>query len=330
MKAIHMSKAGTPDVLVTAEVPEPEPGADEVKVRLRAAGVNPVDTKLRSRGVFFENALPAILGCDGAGVIESVGESVKSLQPGDEVWFCHGGLGREQGNYAEFTVVGEHIARKKPDSLSFEQAAAAPLVLITAWEALFDRAGLQAGQTVLIHGGAGGVGHVAIQLAKQADVQVCTTVGSEQHAEFARSLGADHVINYRDHDFVDAVLAWTGGRGVDVALDIMGGEIFHQTFRAMAHYGTLVTLLEPGSDITWKEARNRNLRIAFELMLTPMLLDLPQARIHQGHILDRCAALCDEGKLQITVSQVLPLAQAAQAHAQIESGHTQGKLVLVP
>ena len=325
-----MTAVGGPEVLATVDIPTPAPGDDELRVRLHAAGVNPIDTKLRSRGVFFDNALPAVLGCDAAGTVETIGKRVTSLQPGDEVWFCHGGLGREQGNYAEFTVVNEQIARKKPVSLSFEQAAAAPLSLITAWEALFDRARLDAGQTVLVHGGAGGVGHVAIQLAKNAGARVCTTVGSDENARFALSLGADQVIDYRHVDFVEAVLEWTQGRGVDVALDIMGGTVFQDTLGAMAHYGNLITLLDPGPDIVWKEARNRNLRIGFELMLTPMLEHLPAARARQGDILDRCAALADAGKLTIEVSQRLPLEQAASAHQQIETGHTRGKLVLIP
>jgi NADPH2:quinone reductase len=325
-----MTAVGGPEVLATVDIPAPAPGDNELRVRLHAAGVNPIDTKLRSRGVFFENALPAVLGCDGAGTVETIGKRVTPLQPGDEVWFCHGGLGREQGNYAEFTVVNEQIARRKPASLSFEQAAAAPLILITAWEALFDRARLEAGQTVLVHGGAGGVGHVAIQLAKNAGASVCTTVGSEENTRFVLSLGADQVINYHHEDFADAVLEWTHGRGVDVALDIMGGPVFQNTLRAMAHYGSLITLLDPGTDVVWKEARNRNLRIGFELMLTPMLEQLPGARAHQAEILDHCAALADAGKLKIEVSQSLPLEQAARAHQQIETGHTRGKLVLVP
>lgn len=330
MKAIHMTRTGDPDVLVAVDIDDPQPAAHELRVRLHAAGVNPVDTKLRRNGLLFENALPAVLGCDGAGVVETVGTGVTAFKPGDEVWFCHGGLGREQGNYARFNIVDENIARRKPASLSFEQAGAAPLVLITAWEALFDRAALADGQTVLIHGGAGGVGHVAIQLARHAGARVCTTVGSPEHAAFARSLGAHHVINYRERPFVDAVLDWTEGRGVDVALDIMGGQVFADTLRAMAHYGILVTLLDPGKDMNWKEARNRNLRIGFELMLTPMLIDLPDARVRQGEILDRCATLCDAGALTIDVAQTFALRDAAQAHRQIEAGHTRGKLVLIP
>jgi NADPH2:quinone reductase len=330
MKAIHMIAAGDADVLSPVDIDEPQAGPGQVKVRIHAAGVNPLDTKLRSRGVFFDDALPAVLGCDGAGTIEAVGTGVDTLAPGDAVWFCHGGLGREPGNYAEKTVLDAALARRKPQALDFEQAAAAPLVLITAWEALFDRAALAAGQTVLVHGGAGGVGHVAIQLAAQVGARVCTTVGNADNAAFASALGAEHIIDYTRDDVAASVMQWTRGRGVDVALDIMGGRVFSDTFAAMAHYGTLVTLLDPGSGIDWKQARNRNLRIGFELMLTPMLEDLPEARRHQGEILDRCAALCDRGELRVEVSRSLALAQAAEAHRQIETGHTRGKIVLVP
>ncbi|MDT8385945.1 MAG: zinc-dependent alcohol dehydrogenase family protein [Thiogranum sp.] len=330
MRAIQMTEIGAPEVLKLVEVPQPEPQAGEVLVHLHAAGVNPVDAKLRSRGLLFPDALPAIPGCDGAGTITAVGTGVDRLAPGDAVWFCNGGLGREPGNYAEYSAVSANVARLKPAALSFEQAAAAPLVLITAWEALFDRANLQPGQRVLIHGGAGGVGHVAIQLARHAGAQVCTTVGSAEHARFATSLGADCVINHHEQNLIDAVHDWSAGKGVDIALDIMGGLVFQESMKAMAHYGTLVTLLDPGPDIDWTEARNRNLRVGFELMLTPMLFDLPEARAHHGEILDRCAELADQGKLRIDVGKSYPLAEAAAAHRQIESGHTGGKLVLVP
>jgi NADPH2:quinone reductase len=312
MRAIQMSTAGGIEVLQPAEVAEPKISREtHLKVRLKAAGVNPIDTKLRSRGLFFPDALPAILGCDGAGIVEELGPAVSRFQPGDEVWFCNGGLGGEQGNYAEFTLVDESVAQPKPASLSFAEAAAAPLVLITAWESLFDRARLKAGQTVLIHAGAGGVGHVAIQLAKHAGARVCTTVGSGEKAEFVHFLGADETI-----------------RGVDIVLDTVGGETFRQSIEAVAHYGDLVTLLDPGTDVVWKEARNRNLRIGFDLMLTPLLHDLPEARAHHGEILRRCGELCDKGELKIHVSHALPLAQAGEAHRMIEEGHMQGKVAL--
>lgn len=331
MKAVLMTAAGTPEVLHWREVEEPQiDGEDRIKVRLRGAGINPIDTKLRGRGLLFAEALPHILGCDGAGEVVECGAAVRDLKPGDEVWFCHGGLGREAGNYAQYTVLPAALARRKPGSLTALQAAAGPLVLITAWEALFDRAHLQAGQRVLIHAGAGGVGHVAIQLAKLAGARVGATVSGTGKAEFVRGLGADRVIDYRQEDFVAAILEWTEGHGVDVVLDTVGGETFRRSLESAAHYGDVVTLLDPGTDVNWKEARTRNLRIGFELMLTPMLRELPLARAHQGEILDRCAAMLDAGQLRLHISEILPLAQAADAHARIEAGHVQGKIVLDP
>ncbi len=324
-----MTAVGGPEFLVPADVDEPAIRTPtQLMVQLKAAGVNPIDTKLRSRGVFYPDALPAVLGCDGAGVVTGVGTAVSRFRPGDAVWFCNGGLGGAQGNYAEYTVVEEAVARPKPAGLDFIQAAAMPLVLITAWEALFDRARLHAGQSVLIHAGAGGVGHVAIQLARHRGARVLTTVGSAENAQWVAALGADEAILYHEQDFVAAVAELTGGRGVDVVLDSVGGETFRDSIRAMAHYGDLVTLLDPGTGIDWKEARNRNLRIGFELMLTPMLADLPEARTRHGEILDECAALFASGQLRAHVSQVLPLAQAADAHRHLEQGHMQGKLVL--
>lgn len=329
MQAILMTAAGGVDNLQLADVPEPvitQP--TQVKVRVHAAGVNPIDTKLRSRGVFFEHALPAILGCDGAGEVVERGTSVSGLQVGDRVWFCHGGLGREPGNYAEYTVIEADEVCLMPANLDFVQAAAAPLVLLTAWEALFRRARLNPGQTVLVHAGAGGVGHVAIQLARQQGARVATTVSNAAKAHFVEQLGAERVIDYRQQNFVEAIHAWTDGQGVDIVLDTVGGEVFRDSIPALAHYGTLITLLEPGTDVSWKEARTRNLRIGFELMLTPMLRDLPQARAYQIQILDKCRALIEAGKLAVHVSHTLPLAEAARAHAMIEAGGTQGKIVL--
>jgi NADPH2:quinone reductase len=329
MKAIEMRQTGGPEVLQSVDRPMPvltQPTA--VLVRLAAAGVNPVDTKIRTRGVFVPDGLPAVLGCDGAGVVEAIGDEVKRFKPGDAVWFCHGGLGGPEGNYAQYALVDEAVAQPMPASLDFVHAAAAPLVLITAWEALHDRARLSEGGTVLVHAGAGGVGHVAIQLARLAGARVCTTVSGPEKAEFAHELGAEYVINYREEDLVEAVRDWTEGRGVDLALDTVGPEVLRRTIPAMAHYGDLVTILEPGPDVDWQEVRMRNLRIGFELMLVPMLRNLPEARAHQGEILRRCGQWIDRGELRLEVAETFPLADAAAAHRRIEEGHTQGKLVL--
>ena len=331
MKAIIMTQPGKPDVLQLQEVPQPQiTQPNQLLVKLQAAGINPIDTKIRSRGTFYPEAMPAILGCDGAGIVAAVGEQVTQFQPGDEVYFCAGGLGKKgTGNYAEYTVVEEHFVALKPQSLSFAEAAAAPLVLITAWEALYDRGRLSPGQKILIHAGAGGVGHVAIQLAKIKGAEVCTTVGSPDKARLALQLGADEPILYKQTDFVAAVLKWTDNLGVDLAFDTVGGQTFFDTCNAVKIYGDLVTILEPNYSLgTLKTARNRNLRIGLELMLTPMLQNIVTAQKYQGEILKQCATWIDEGKLTIHLQQTFPLAEAATAHTTLERGSMTGKMVL--
>ncbi len=330
MKVVLMTRAGEPEVLQMAEVPDPAILQEtDMRVRLKAAGVNPIDTKLRQRGTFYPDRMPAILGCDGAGIVESVGAAVQRFRPGDEVYFCNGGIGGHAGNYAEWAIVPEAFAARKPASISFAEAAAAPLVLITAWEALYDRAHLQPGQRTLIHAGAGGVGHVAIQLAKLQGASVCTTVSTPEKADFVRRLGADYPILYKSTDFAKATLDWTQGQGVDVTFDTVGGTILGQSFPATQIYGDLVTILEPDPSTPWKIARTRNQRVSFELMLTPMLQGLVEEQKAQAKILEQCARLIDKGELKIHVNRTFPLAQAADAHRVLEAGGVTGKLVLL-
>jgi NADPH2:quinone reductase len=328
MRAVQMIATGGPDVLQPSDIPEPgitAPG--QVKVRIRAAGINPIDTKVRSRGL-FQGEPPAILGCDGAGEVVETGPEARRFAVGDPVWFCHGGLGGAQGNYAEYTVLDETHVEPKPASLSFEEAAAAPLALITAWESLVTQARTGEGDTVLVHAGAGGVGHLAVQLAKLHGARVITTVSSPEKAEFVRSLGADETIDYKREDFVERTLELTQGAGADTVYDTVGPAVFSRSIEACTHYGNLVTLLDPGPGIDWKEARIRNLSIHFTLMLTPWLRGLETHWARQNEILRRCAAWFDEGRLRVRVGQVFPLAEAAEAHRLIEAGHTQGKQVL--
>ena len=323
-----MTAVGDPDVLRFQEIAEPEIStATQIKIKLQAAGVNPVDTKVRRHGVFYDQPLPAVLGCDGAGIVVETGTAAHQFKVGDQVWFCHGGLGREPGNYAEYTVLDERWVSTSPQTFSFIEAAAAPLVLITAYGALFDRGGLQAGQTVLIHAGAGGVGHVAIQLAKLKGARVITTVSSGQKAEFVKNLGADEAVIYSQDGFAAAVNDLTGGKGADLVFDTVGSAVFKESIAVTAHFGRLITLLDPG-ELNLSEARMRNLLIGFELMLTPMLRDLPIARDKHIEILKHCALWADQGLLKLHVSQCLPLEAAAEAHRLIEAGHTTGKIVL--
>ncbi len=332
MRAVVMHRAGEPEVLQIAQVPPPAiQSPTELLIRIRSAGVNPIDTKLRQRGTFYPEALPAILGCDGAGIVEAVGEAVSKFKVGDAVYFCHGGLGKQQGNYAEMTVIEEDFVALMPRNVSFAEAGSAPLVLITAWESLFDRARLEAGRKVLIHGGAGGVGHVAMQLAHLKGAEVAVTVSSPAKAEFCQRLCPDvFPIIYRQENFVSAIMRWTNGEGVDMALDTVGGKVFQETFGAVQVYGDLVTILAPSADTDWKTARDRNLRISLELMLTPMLTGQRQWQKHQAQILAECAQLLENGKLKVHVDRQLPLTEAAQAHRLLSAGQIMGKLVLIP
>lgn len=329
MKAVVMTTPGDPDVLELRDVPMPELRTDtDILVRLKAAGVNPIDTKLRARGTYYPERSNPILGCDGAGIIEAVGDQVTRFRIGDEVYFCNGGIGGHPGNYAEYAVLDEQFAAGKPAKLDFAHAAAAPLILITAWEALHDRVNIREGQDILIHAGAGGVGHVAIQLAKAAGCRVITTVSDSEKAALVKKLGADEVILYREQDLSEAVMAWTEGLGVDIAFDTVGGSTFVETFGAVRPYGKIVTLLQPADDTDWKLARLKNLAISLELMLSPMYCDWQDMQQRQSWILDQCAGLFDDGSLQLLLHASLPLADAAEAHRLIEAGGMLGKLSL--
>lgn len=328
MKAIIMTTTGNPDVLQYQDIPEPEiTNPTEIKIKLAAAGVNPVDTKIRRNGFFYDRPVSTVLGCDGAGTVIEAGHAASRFKVGEKVWFCHGGLGREQGNYAEYNVLDERWVSLMPNSLSFAEAAALPLVLITAWGGLYDRGGLQTGQDVLIHAGAGGVGHVAIQLAKLKGARVITTVSNEQKADFVKALGADEVIFYSQNDMAGSALKLTGGKGVELVFDTVGSSVFKESINATAYFGRIITLLGlEGIDLA--EARMRSLLLGFELMLTPMLRDLDEARDKHVHILQQCALWIDEGKLKPHIGQHFSLPEAAAAHNLIEGGHTTGKIVL--
>ncbi len=327
MRAVVVTAKGDPSVLDARNIDAPEPGKDNhVLVKIAAAGVNPIDTKVRA-GNLFGAEFPFIPGCDACGTVVETGSAVKDFKPGDKVWYCHGGLGFAQGNYAEYNVLEEWQLGHKPASIDEVQAAASPLVLITAWESLITQARLQAGETVLIHAGAGGVGHVAIQLAKWRGARVITTVSSSEKAAIARELGADEIIDYRNENLAERIAELTDGRGADVVYDTVGPAVFQDSIPLTAHYGRLVTLINPAG-IDWTEARIRNLAVHFTLMLAPWVRNLGDHWLRQVDILKQCGELFDSGRLQVRVQETLPLEQAAEAHRIIEQGHASGKLVL--
>lgn len=324
-----MTGTGSPNVLQEQDVAIPEiQSPTQILVELKAAAINPIDTKLRS-GAYPFNGEGSILGCDGAGVVKEVGSDVTRFKQGDEVYFFYGGIAQFQGNYAEYIVVEETFIAHKPSNINFIQAAAFPLVTLTAWESLFDRVNLEKDQTVLIHAGAGGVGHIAIQLAKAHGAKVAATISSDEKAEFVKQLGADKIINYKTSNFAEESLAWTNGEGVDVVMDNVGtDDIIEQSFLATKYYGDVVTLLMPSNNLNWKDARMRNQSFHFEVMLSPLLFDLPAAQAHQGEILEQAKELIEVGKLTTHVTKVFPLNEVQQAHEMLEAGSVQGKIVL--
>ena len=244
MKAILMNAAGNPGVLSISEIAKPGlPSAHHLRVRLSAAGINPLDTKLRAKPVYHPDKLPAILGCDGSGIVEETGSKVTRFKAGDAVYFCNGGLGDEPGCYAEYTTIHEEYCARSPSNIPLQDAAALPLACITNREALRERANLKAGQTILLHAAAGGTGHIALQMAHHMGARIAVTVGDEKKAGLAHALGAEKIILYKEQDFVHETMKWTDGKGVDVVYDTVGGETFLRSMNAAKINGRIVTLL---------------------------------------------------------------------------------------
>ncbi|NXY97924.1 NADP-dependent oxidoreductase [Streptomyces sp. BR123] len=303
MRAVVVSQWGGPEVLTETEVDRPEPGLGEILVRVHAAGVNPVDWKTRASGAFIGWGPVPTVGWDVSGTVEAVGPGVTLYRAGDEVY----GMPRfpqQAGGYAEYvTAPARHFARK-PASLDHVQAAALPLAALTAWQALVDTAGVTAGQRVLVHAAAGGVGHLAVQIAKARGAYVIGTASAAKH-EVLRELGADELIDYRAGDFAEAV------SDVDVVLDALGGEVAQRSLKVLKPGGHLVTLLGP--DVP---AGADGVHASF-VMVEPDLKGL-----------EEIAALVEQGLLRPLVETVLPLEQAARAHEIGEQGRTTGKIVL--
>jgi NADPH:quinone reductase-like Zn-dependent oxidoreductase len=301
MKAIRIHEFGGPEVLKYEDVQEPKPGTDEVRIQVVAAGVNPMDWKVRRGGMNLP--LPMIMGIDVAGVVDSLGPEVNAFHRGDQV-FAKVSLG--QGGYAEYTATNASQAALKPKSIGFVEAAAIPTAGLAAWQSLFDIAGLEKGQSVLIHGAAGGVGSFAVQFAKWKGARVIGTASSS-NAEFLKSIGADAVINYRAQRFEDVV------HDVDVVLDTVGGDTFDRSWGVLKPGGFLVTTV---ANVPEGAAEARGVR-AKGLLTRP-----------DGSELAQIASIVDERHIRPVVTTVLPLADARKAQEMSESRHTRGKIVL--
>jgi NADPH2:quinone reductase len=328
-QAIVMRAAGGPEVLEYHPLDLAfDPEGTEVLVRLVAAGVNPADTFFRSLGPYLGTAEGCVLGHDGAGVVQAVGRGATGFAPGDRVCFCHGGVGGAHGTYARHAVVPAESLVRVPESVSLEDAAAIPLVFITGWEAMVERAQIGTGDLVLIHGGAGGTGQMATQIARAMGARVATTVSSASKETLSQAAGAEHVIRYREEDFVASVMHWSDGEGVRAVLDNIGGEGFLNSLRVLQPYGHIATLMGTPGDLEDGTAYNGNVTIHNVMMLTPMWKGLRPHLIRQAAILQKAMDWLAGGKVFVRIQDRFPLAHAAEAHRLLESAGGSGKIIL--
>jgi len=305
MKAARIHQFGPPSVIVLDDLPCPVPDPDQVLIRVAAAGVGPWDALIRDGKSAVDAPLPLTLGSDLSGIVESVGSHVHHLQPGDKVY----GATNPQfiGAYADYALASANMIARKPESLTFEQAASAPVIAVTAWQMLFDYAKAQPGQSVLIHGAAGNVGAYAVRLARQAGLHVLATVSSKD-IPFVKSLGADTAIDYKTGQFEDI------SPKVDIVLDMVGGETRSRSFKVIKPGGILVSVV---SDADPEPNSPADVRSVF------FLVEVTTQR------LERLTEQFDRGGLTPRVGEVLPLAQARHAHEMLGgASHESGKIVL--
>jgi NADPH:quinone reductase-like Zn-dependent oxidoreductase len=302
---------GAPQVFEERELPTPEPGPNEVLVRVYATSINPVDYKIRRAGSWAGVEPPAVIGYDVSGVVESVGHAVRDFAPGDEVFYTPD-IFAGPGSYAEYHVADAAIVAHKPPNLSHVEAAAIPLAGSTAWDSLIKRAGLQVGETLLIHG-AGGVGSMAIQIAVAAGARVFV-VCSGYMAERVQELGAELTINYHTENFVKVLQEKLGEGGVDLVFDTVGGDTLSRSIEVTRPFGTMVGIVNTEGSLNAAYVKNLILHFVF----------LQRAR----YKLNALRALVERGQLKPVIDSILPLNEVAQAHERLESGNVKGKIVL--
>lgn len=327
MKAFVINQFGRADVFEEVELPTPQAAAGQLLVKVAASGINPLDYKLRRGDIpAFTHEFPAILHGDFAGTVSAVGAGVQGFAEGDAVYGCAGGVRSRQGALADYMVVDAALVAPKPQNLSMAEAAVLPLVVLTAWEGLIDTAAIKPGDRVLVHGGTGGVGHVAAQLAKWQGATVYTTVSSAEKAALSREFGADQTIDYRAQDVAQYVELHTDGAGFDVVVDTVGGETFEQSLLATRVGGTVITVLAMGKlDMTVAWARKQTVHCVN--MTWPMATGMGME--HHGFILREAAKLAERGVLRPLLDpQHFSFDAIADAHVYAESGQALGKVSL--
>lgn len=307
--------------------PDADPGPNEVAIIVEASSVNPVDLKIRQGAAPVGPDAPHVLGCDVAGEIVAAGDAVKGFKPGDAVYGCAGGVKGRDGAYSERMVCDARLIAHKPESLSCREAAALPLVAITAWEALVDRARVQPGERVLVHGGAGGVGHIGVQLARAMGAIVHTTISSKEKAAIAYELGAERAINYTETSVEDYVSKETGGEGYDVVFDTIGGPHLEKSLQAVKVNGRVVTTVGGGASPDLGPMHMKNARLDVVLMLIAMLHD-QDLELH-GRILSRLSRMIESGFIKPLIDERrFRLEEIGSAHDYLNSGNAIGKVVI--
>ena len=326
MKAMLINAYGENARFEPAELEKPEPKPGHVLVKIAASSVNTVDTMIRKMGkeLPLSPDTPAILGMDFAGTIEAVGDGVKDYSIGDEVYGCAGGLADLPGTLAEYIVADTNLMARKPNNLSMREAAALPLVAITAYEGLI-RAGITQGQKVLVHGGSGGVGHVALQLARYFGAEVFSTGGGDKQLSLIEQLGAT-AINYKTETVEQYVAQHTGGVGFDLVFDSVGGANLAKSFEAAALNGQVATTVSICElDLATAHFKGLSLHVVF--MLIPMLHNF--RREEHAEILQNLTQIVESGGLKPVLDDSrFSLVEAGQAHARLESGQAMGKVVI--
>jgi NADPH2:quinone reductase len=326
MKAIILHAHGGPELFRIEDRPKPEIKPGHALIRVAASSVNPVDFKIRQGLIPIGPELPGILHGDMSGTVEEVGEGVEGFTEGDEVYGCIGGFKDLPGVLADYALADARLLARKPTNLSMIEAAALPLVTITAWNALMDRAQVSEGQRVLVHAAAGGVGHIALQIAKAAGAEVHVTASSEEKIALGRELGADVGINYKEATVEEYIADHTNGEGYDVVFDTVGTTRLDDSFQAAKIGGTVVSIAARSThDLTHVHVRALTLHVVF--MLLPLARNI--GREHHGAILRQATQLVEAGKLRPHLhTEVFPFERVGDAHALLESGGTFGKIVL--
>jgi NADPH2:quinone reductase len=324
MKAMTIPEYGDPAVLTLTEIEQPTPGDHDLLVEVHAAGLNPVDTKIRSGSFRAPIDLPLVPGYDVSGVVKAIGSQVTRFRPGDAV-FASPPLFKP-GAHAEYVCVDERVAARKPAGLSHTEAGSLPLVLLTAWELLYDMADVRAGQTVLIHAAAGGVGHIAVQLAKARGCTVLGTASSDDSFALLEEIGLDHALNYKTQDVAARVHEITDGRGCDAVFDLVGKAVFVPSLELVAVRGRLGTIVGIPTDADLTPLFMKSASLHAEFMGATAFAG--QTPTHQADLLKQAAAMVDAGTLKPHVSRTYPLENLPAAHEHQASGTATGKLVI--